>query len=117
MIVPHASAQLRAGTARVDITPAVADLPKPFTSIHTNIYVRTLVLESGGSRVVIVVGDLPNIVTDVFEDLTHRIATTAGVPVENVLLAVTHMHNGVRLDNTEQGILLPGSAKVGNTTR
>ncbi len=107
---------LRAGAARVDITPAVADLPKPFTSIESRLFVRTLVLDSGGQRAVLVVGDLPMIAPDVFADLMKRIAAESGAPPENILLAVTHTHDTVRLDNNPVGIILPGSAKITKIT-
>ena len=112
----QAPAGLRAGAARVDITPAVADLPKPFTGIDSQLYVRALVLDSGGRRAVLVVGDLPTIAADVLDDLVKRIGSEANAPVENVLLAVTHTHNAVRLDNNPVGIILPGSAKITGIT-
>lgn len=107
-----AESGFRAGAARIDITPAVADLPKPFKTIHDPLYVRALVLESAGSRAVVVVGDPPTIASDVFASLTRRIADQAGAPAENVMLAVTHTHNAVRLDNNPVGISIPGSAKI-----
>ena len=103
---------LLAGVSRIDITPPIADLPKPFASIGTKIYVRTIVLQAGRQRAVLVNGDLPTIATDIFEQLVKRIAAAANAPVENVMLAVTHTHNAVRLDNNPKGIMLPGSAKV-----
>lgn len=115
-LTPQANAQLKAGAARIDITPALADLPKPFTSIYSNIYARSLVLESGGTRVALVVCDLPTTDPGVFEDLTNRIAAAAGTPVENVFMAITHTHNGVRLANDGMGILLPGSTKITRMT-
>ena len=111
-VAPVASAQLKAGAARIDITPAIADLPAPFTSISSNVYVRSLVMDDAGKRVVIVVADLPTTDPQILDDLFKRIASTAGVPVANVIMAVTHTHNGVRLANDGLGILLPGSTKI-----
>ncbi|HWK35425.1 hypothetical protein [Sphingomonas sp.] len=103
---------LLAGVSRIDITPPLEDLPKPFATIGSKIYVRTIVFQAGGRRAVLVNGDLPTIATDVFEQLVKRIAEAANAPVENVMLSVTHTHNAVRLDNNPKGIMLPGSAKV-----
>jgi hypothetical protein len=111
-IAPDAAAQLKAGAARVDITPAIADLPAPFTSISTNVYVRSLVLDDAGKRVVIVVADLPTIDPQILDDLFKRIASAAAVPASNVIMAVTHTHNGVRLANDGLGVILPGSTKI-----
>ncbi|WP_395397892.1 hypothetical protein WBP07_25510 [Novosphingobium sp. BL-8A] len=107
---------LMAGAARVDITPSKADLPKPFTTIHDHLFVRAVVLDDGASRAAIVVADLPTIAPDVFEDLRRRIAAEARVPLSNVLLAVTHTHNAVRLDRNPIGIIIPGSAKITDDT-
>ena len=113
--VPSAPS-LRAGAARVDITPERADLPKPFTTIEGRLFVRAVVLDDGTNRAAIVVADLPTIAPDVFAELRGRIATEANVPVANVLLAVTHTHNAVRLDRNPVGIIIPGSAKITEIT-
>jgi hypothetical protein len=110
------SATLMAGAARIDITPAIEDLPKPFVAIESKLYVRTLVVESGGQRAVLVVGDLPMIAADVFAGLIKRISQEANTPAANILLAVTHTHDAVRLDNNPVGIILPGSAKITKIT-
>ncbi len=111
-VAPLASAQLKAGASRVDITPAVADLPAPFTTILTNVYVRSLVLDDAGKRVVIIVADLPTTDPEMLDDLFKRISATASVPAANVIMAVTHTHNGVRLANDGLGVILPGSTKI-----
>ncbi len=105
-------AGLKAGAARVESTPSPADLPDWFKTIHDKLYVRATVLDDGASRAVIVVADAPTIATDVAADLTRRIATLVNAPVENVLVAVTHNHNAVRLDNTVVGVYLPGSPQI-----
>lgn len=105
-------AGLKAGAARVESTPAPADLPDWFKTINDKLYVRATVLDDGTSRAVIVVADAPTIATDVAADLTRRIATLANAPVQNVIVAVTHNHNAVRLDNVVEGVYLPGSPKI-----
>jgi hypothetical protein len=111
-----ASAGLRAGVARVDITPAVADLPAAFKTIHDPLFVRALVLDNGATRAVVVVGDLPTIAPAELKDLTHRIAVLASAPESNVMVAVTHNHSAVRIDHTVAGILLPGSPQITDKT-
>lgn len=109
---PAAAQALQAGAARVDITPAVEDLPKPFVGIDSKLFVRTVVLDAGGKRALLMVGDLPMIAPDIFAGLMKRIAAEARTPEANILLAVTHTHDTVRLDNNPVGIILPGSAKI-----
>ena len=111
-----ADGALLAGAARVDITPAVEDLPKPFESSESRLYGRTVVLDSGGKRAVLVVGDLPMFAPDIFDDTMARISKAADTPPENILLAVTHTHDTVRMDNNPVGIILPGSEKITRIT-
>jgi hypothetical protein len=105
-------AGLKAGAARVESTPSPADLPDWFKTIHDKLYVRAVVLDDGASRAVIVVADAPTIATDVSADLRRRIAALVNAPVQNVVVAVTHNHNAVRLDNTVAGVYLPGSPQI-----
>jgi hypothetical protein len=111
-----AGSGLLAGAARVDITPAVADLPAPFVTVHDPIFVRALVLDDGAARAAIVIGDLPTIATKEFDELKQRIAALVHTPAQNVLLAVTHSHNAVRIDHVAVGIALPGSPKIADAT-
>jgi neutral ceramidase len=106
------AAGLRAGAARMDITPPLADLPTWFKKINDPIHVRAAVLDDGTSRAVIVVADVPTIATDVSADVRRRIAAEVKAPLANVFFAVTHTHNAVRLDNTVVGVYLPGSPKI-----
>jgi Neutral/alkaline non-lysosomal ceramidase, N-terminal len=88
---------LMAGAARVDITPEVADLPAPLTSVHDPLYIRTLVIDSAGQRAVVVVVDTPAIVADIYYDLIDRISAEFGVPAGQILLGTTHTHNSLRV--------------------
>jgi hypothetical protein len=99
-------AALRAGAARVDITPAEdAALPmsgyggrkQGFQKIHDNIYVRALVLESGTARAAIVTWELIGVPTVLWAETSQRIAGELGIPAENLLLAGTHDHGAPAL--------------------
>ena len=107
-----AAGNLKAGSARVEITPNQADLPAAFTSITDRLYVRALVLDNGTTRAAIVVGDLPTIGPKELLDLQRDIAAEIKAPTGNVVMAVTHNHSMVRIDHTVEGILLPGSPKI-----
>ena len=113
---PATSGALMAGSARVAITPAVADLPAAFKTITDPIYVRALVLDNGATRSAIVVGDLPTIAPAELAQLQRGIAAEIKAPVQNVLVAITHSHSSVRIDHTVEGILLPGSPKISDMT-
>ncbi|MDF7775313.1 neutral/alkaline non-lysosomal ceramidase N-terminal domain-containing protein [Sphingomonas sp. AOB5] len=102
---------LKVGAARVEITPPLDELPAPFTSVADPIYLRAVVVESGGRRAVIVIADVPTISAPVSADLIGRIAAEAKVPREQIVLGTTHTHNAIRVDPNTRGIILPGSPK------
>ena len=106
-----AASGLRVGAARVDITPPLADLAAPFTSVADPIHLRAVVIESGGKRAVIVIADVPTISAPVAADIAARIVKEAGVPREQIVLGTTHTHNAMRVDPNTVGIILPGSPK------
>jgi neutral ceramidase len=97
-VVP--TGQLRAGAARVDITPPVGlgllgwgPEGKRAVGWRQRLYARTLVLEdSGGRRVALVAVDLAH----VSRLLVHRIAertASLGLGVDRLLISATHTHS------------------------
>jgi hypothetical protein len=108
---PPPVSELKAGAARVDITPPLAELPEPFKSVADRVFLRAVVIESGGKRAVMVIADVPTIGASVAADLIARISTEAKVPRERIVLGATHTHNVIRVDPNTKGIILPGSAK------
>lgn len=99
-------AALRAGAARIDITPEEdAALPmsgyrgrkQGFQRIHDNIYVRAIALESGGTRAAIVTWDLIGVPTVLWAEVSQRAAAELQIPVENLMLAGVHNHGAPAL--------------------
>ncbi len=91
--------ELRAGAAKVSITPTANEFPykvegeRPFVGVHDDLYARALVLEDGTRRVAIVslaVTKIPNP-----ERVVKRVAEAAKVPESNVLVAATHTHEAL----------------------
>src|SRR5579885_3314102 len=83
-----AQAPLRAGVARVEITPA-ALLPMygyanrkcgPANGVHDPLYAKALVLATGDARLAIVTLDLGSIVS---EHLKDQVAAKLGIPVRS----------------------------------
>ncbi len=108
---PPSPSALMVGAARVDITPALADLVPPFTSVAHPVHVRAVVVDSGGKRAVIVIADVPTIGAAVADTIVRRIAAEARVSRAQVVLGTTHTHNVMRVDTNAVGIMLPGSPK------
>ena len=73
-----ATGSLRAGAARVDITPLVEELAIPFKTVHDQVYARVLMLDNGSARAAIVMLDVAAIEAGVFADLSRRIAEQVG---------------------------------------
>lgn len=95
-------AVLKAGTARVEITPPVG-VPlagyskrrgKPSTGIRDPLYVRAAALSDGEDTVLILSADLLVFPQPVAEELLARLSRELGVPRSAIVLAATHTHNG-----------------------
>ena len=92
----HGAVELKAGVARVDITPSTF-MPMygyanrkcgPADGTHDPLFAKVLVLEAGGSRMALVTADLGSLVS---EDLRRDVASKLGIPV--LLLAASHTHS------------------------
>jgi len=91
-----AHAQLRAGVARVDITPSALMQMYGYanrkcgdaTGTHDPLMAKVLVLDAAGSRMAIVTMDLGSIASD---NLRRDVASKLNIPV--VLLSASHSHS------------------------
>lgn len=86
---------IKAGVAKIDITPKESELPENIDGILDRLYSRAIVVENGVTSAALVTVDTGIIFEQVWEDLTQRIEKELGIPVENVLLTATHTHSGV----------------------
>src|SRR6516162_10671712 len=87
---------LRAGAARVDITPPVnPQYPPSGKYEHERLYVRAIVLDNGLTRAALLNADLGNMPEDVWTGASKQIADALKCPVENIIMSATHTHSGV----------------------
>ncbi|PWU12583.1 MAG: hypothetical protein C5B51_00395 [Terriglobia bacterium] len=87
---------LRAGAARVDITPPVnPEYPPSGKYEHEHLYVRAIVLDNGFTRAALLNADLGNMPEDVWMNASKQIADELKCPVENIIMSATHTHSGV----------------------
>jgi hypothetical protein len=112
-------AALRAGAARVDITPkADAALvmagyggrTQGFKSIHDHIYARAIVLDDGATQAAIVAWELLFAPDAVWANVSQRVARDLGIRPENLLLAGVHDHGAPTIGVTT-GPVSPGTAE------
>lgn len=87
--------QLRAGAAKVDISPTSDMFPlrsgQDYGSLHDPIYARALVIDNGTSKAAMISVDatsLPN-----GDDLIKAITSELKIPADHLILNATHDHN------------------------
>jgi len=97
-----ASAELRAGFAKVDITP---DRPVPLagygarkgnpsTGVHDPVFARAAVFESGGRKAAILSLDTVGVTAEVRGLLLKGVCADLGIADGDFLLCATHNHSG-----------------------
>ncbi len=105
LLVTNAAAQLppneiTAGIGLVDITPvgevtlAGSPSPKKTSEVKTRLYVRALVLASGGTKAVIVTLDTLKYPVDLTVKARASIEKATGIPAANVIICSSHTHSG-----------------------
>jgi neutral ceramidase len=87
------TSSLRAGAAKVDVTPAERDLPKNYEGILDRIYSRAIVLENTTTSAALITVDAGGIPDQVWQSVTREIEKDLGIPTSNVLLTATHTHS------------------------
>ena len=84
---------LRAGAAKVDMTPAERELPKNYEGILDRLYSRAIVLESGSTAAALISLDAGSVPDQVWQGVTRQVENELKIPVSNVLLTATHTHS------------------------
>jgi neutral ceramidase len=87
------TSSLRAGAAKVDVTPAERDLPKSYEGILDHIYSRAIVLENAATTAALISVDAGGIPDQVWQSVTRELEENLGIPASNVLLTATHTHS------------------------
>ena len=89
---PQASA-LRAGAAKVDVTPSGGELPKNSLGVLDPLYARAIVVESGTATAALVTVDAGGIPEALWDTVSRRLDAELGIPPANLLLTATHTHS------------------------
>src|SRR5207244_131238 len=94
------SDELRAGTARVTITPPVGlhlqgyNRGRPTEGIRDELYARALVLERGDTRFALVCADIIGLEADSVARTRALVQAATGIPGGVVCIAESHTHSG-----------------------
>lgn len=105
---PAPAAGLRAGAAKVDVTPAADKLPRNFLGILDHIFARAIVVDDGNVKAALVTIDAGAIPPDMWTRVSQRIEKELGIPATRLLLTATHTHSvpfGGGVVNYEDGIV------------
>ncbi|MBE0534856.1 MAG: neutral/alkaline non-lysosomal ceramidase N-terminal domain-containing protein [Phycisphaerae bacterium] len=101
----NASATLRAGAARVDITPPVGvwlsgygARKQPSTKIADPLYAKALVLDDGASQIAIVSTDLLWLPLEITNEIRRRVHKETGIARDHIMICGTHTHWGPKID-------------------
>ena len=84
---------LRAGAAKVDVTPAPNELPKNYDGILDHLYSRAIVLENGNASAALISVDAGAVPDAIWKGVSEQVEKTLGIPARNVLLTATHTHS------------------------
>ena len=107
----HSVAQsLRAGAAKVDITPG-PDVPLSgpvggsgkAVKVHDPLYARALAIQDGDDRVVLCVCDVTMIASELHDRIRDRVHQRTGLPRKSLLVSTTHTHRAPRAVELELG--------------
>ncbi len=90
-----ASAQLRVGVGKVDVTPDEGKLPEPFVSIHDHLFTRAILIENGKSSGLLMNMDVGKISAALFAQISQGISKQYGIPVDNMVISAVHDHASV----------------------
>jgi hypothetical protein len=90
---PRASAPLRVGAAKVDVTPSEGELPKNGFGVLDRLFARAIVLENGAVTAALVTVDAIAIPDPLWQTVSQQIAKELGIPATHVLLTATHTHS------------------------
>jgi neutral ceramidase len=89
----HRASALKAGAAKVDVTPEANSLPKSYEGILDRLYSRAIVLENGSTRAALISVDAGGVPDQVWNGVAEQVEKDLGIPARNVLLSATHTHS------------------------
>lgn len=86
-------ASIKAGAAKVDVTPSADKLPANYEGIYDRIYSRAIVIDNGISSAALVTVDIGMMSDQIWTNLSKRVEKELGIPAKNVMLTATHTHS------------------------
>lgn len=97
---------IKAGAARISITPTKESLPRNYLGINDSIYSRAIVIDNGKTRAALITVEVGALRENNWTNVTQRLEKELNIPAKNVLLTATHTHSvpysvgGTQLEQT-----------------
>ena len=88
---------LKAGAAKVDVTPAESELPKSYEGIHDHLFCRAIVIDNGSTRAALLTLDAGGMPDQLWQNVTKRAEAELGIPAKHILMTATHSHSVPRV--------------------
>jgi neutral ceramidase len=88
----HALA-LKAGAAKVDVTPGESELPKNYEGILDHIYSRAIVVDNGTTKAGLLTIDAGAMPERLWQKVSARAEAELGIPAKQLLMTATHSHS------------------------
>jgi neutral ceramidase len=88
---------LKAGAAKVDVTPAESELPKNYEGIWDHIYSRAIVIGDGETKAALLTLDAGGMPEQLWQNVTKRAEAELRIPAKNILMTATHSHSVPRI--------------------
>ena len=85
--------RLRAGAAKVDITPKESELAVSTDSIRDHLFARAILVDDGATCAVLVGLDLGGASNQIVDEATPRVSKATGCPAQNIIISATHTHS------------------------
>ncbi len=90
----NVAGKLRAGAARVEITPKQSDLQISTDSIRDHLFVRAIFVDNGTTCAAIVGIDAGAVSDAIVSDAVAKASASTKCPAENFIISATHTHSG-----------------------
>jgi neutral ceramidase len=84
---------LKAGAAKVDVTPSESELPKNYEGIFDHIYSRTIVVDNGSTKAALLTLDAGGMPETLWQKVSARAEAELGIPAKQLLMTATHSHS------------------------
>ena len=84
---------LRAGAAKVDVTPTESELPKDYEGIHDRLYSRAIVVDNGSTIAALITLDAGGMPDQIWRNVSRRAEQELGIPAKHILMTATHSHS------------------------